>query len=258
MKASAFLCTGAVLALATSGLAPVPHMTSAGYAAGLSQPGGAPGPKKRGTRAKSKKAAAGKVSASKKQGNRSKKSSRSRSGRNAKSGVTTGATASAPVASGRPGQSTSRTGADRRVSMTAVSGVPIATPSAQANTGPGQRASLDVNTPPRSPRSRTVRQTSPAQRGANSRKRTNRIANGYVAKAAVRPSRLNGTGKVTFNNTPQVAVFDGARPANQIQRPTPRDSGVSSVITRQPMEARTKGRVRTFFGKLQKALTFRR
>ena len=264
MRTPHFIAIAAVLALTTTGAVPAPIFTSEAQASKRTAPGtGKTSGKQRKPREKSKKASSSKVSSSKKRGNSSKKSSRKASGKSAKQGVP--ATAAAPVTGPAPLKGILKNGKASRASITAVNGVPLATPPTSTASGPARRASLDVNTTSRSPRSKTVKNRSSGKRAANGRKKATRAGRGRNAKSAVATAQNANGAKVTFNGYTQVVAFDGSKPANRIEggpRLEPlndtsgRRSSVSEVLPRLPMGARSKGKVRRFIGKVVDAVRY--
>lgn len=266
MIAPRTIALAAILALAGTGLEPAPLLTGEANASGRKAPatGTSKGTasKKRKSRSKSKSAASSKVSPAKKRSASSKKRSRKSSGKSAKSRVASGVPAT-PVASSAPRQSTSKSGSGKRASMTAVNGASMTQPRTTAQAGPGARASLDVNTAPRSPRSKTVTQASASRKAVNQGEKRRRVGEGYVAKNALKAPRLGGTGKVTFAATPKVLVFDNELPPNQLRGAPPAAasdavSNASSVLTRRPMQLRSQGMFRRLVGKVANAVTFSR
>ena len=264
MKAPHLIALAAVLALGTTGVVPAPLFTGEAQASTRKAPAkGQSSGKARKPREKSKQASASKVPSSKKRGNSGKKRTRKASGKSSKQGIPT--TAAAPVAGPAPLKGILKNGKASRASITAVNGVPLATPSTSVAPGPARRASLDVNTTPRSPRSKTVKKRSSGKRAANGRKKSSRAGRGRSAKSAVATANNAGGAKVTFNGYTQVVAFDGSKPATRVEgapRLEPlndtssRRSSVSEVLPRLPMGARSKGKVRRFIGKVVDAVRY--
>ena len=263
MKAAKLIASAAILALCSTGIAPTALFTSEVQASGRKAPAKGQSGKNRKPREKSKQAASGKVAPSKKREKSSKKQARKASGKSAKQGVP--ATAAAPVVGPAPLKGILKNGKASRASITAVNGVPLATPPTSAATGPARRASLDVNTTSRSPRSRNVKNRSSGKRAANGRKKSTRAGRGRNAKTAVATTSNANGAKVTFNGYTQVVAFDGSKPATRVEgapRLAPlndtrgRPSTVSEVLPRLPMGTRSKGKVRRFIGKVVNAVRY--
>ena len=264
MRTPHFIAIAAVLALTTTGAVPAQVFTSEAHASKRTAPGaGKASGKQRKPREKSKKGSSSKVSSSKKRGNSSKKSSRKATGKSSKQGVP--ATAAAPVAGPAPLKGILKNGKESRASITAVNGVPLATPSTSTATAPARRASLDVNTSPRSPRSKTVKNRSAGKRAANGRKKSTRAGRGRNAKTAVNAAGNASGAKVTFNGYTQAVAFDRNKPATQVEGgprleplndARPRASTVSEVLPRLPMGARSQGKFRRFVGKVVLAVRY--
>ena len=252
MRKSCLIAIAAIFMFGVTGIAPNPVFTAEAQASGNGQPPKTRTGKKRKPKANSKKAASSKVSSSQKGANKGKKKSRKESGKSAKS-VAANAPG-APVAAPAPRQSTTKRGSSNRWSMTAVNGAQMTQARTTAMAGRGMRASLDVNKAPRSPRTRSVSKVSPAQKAANDGKKAKRTATGYVAKKAIAPSQVGEKKKVTFSASNKVLVFDNTRPVTQLLG----QDRASSVLTRQPMPTRTKGRFSTFVGKVANAFTTRK
>lgn len=264
MKGSHLIAIAAVLALGTTGIAPTSVLTGEAQASGRKAPAkGQSSGKTRKPREKSKQASSSKVSQAKKRGNSGKKQARKATGKSSKQGVP--ATAAAPVAGPAPLKGILKDGKVSRASITAVNGVPLATPASSTAGGPARRASLDVNTSPRSPRSKTVKNRSSSKTAANGRKKSSRAGRGRNAKSAVTAAGTSSGAKVTFNGYTQVVNFDGSKPANRAQSAPrleplndarPRPSTVSEVLPRLPLGTRSQGRFRRFVGKVVSAVRY--
>lgn len=231
MKAFWLLVISAALTLCTTGVVPGSIVTTQAQAAGKA-PGGAPRKTTRGkprqVRFRSTQNAAQKVPATKQAASSGKKTERQSSGQSAKAAVPS-ATAT-PVAASTPKRARRKTGSRKRVSMTAVAGVSMsnAAPTTAA-AGSSGRSSLNVNTTARSPRSRTVKQTSNAQRGRNRIKKRRRTTRGRSAKSALQTTSATAATKPTVNATPRTPVVAPPRQS----RATDAVSTASSVLTRQ-------------------------
>lgn len=253
MKATTLIAISAVLALSSSGVVPAPIFTSEAYAkpkitSGKGQRSN------RGTRNKSKASTSAKVSPSKKAANSGKTSSRKRSGKSSKTAVLPSAT---PVKSTKGKRSRSKTGSGKRVSMTAVANVPMTGNATSApNATPGRRASLEVNTSTRSPRSKRVTKRSNGRRSANNRKKQSRATSGKKATTAVQTAPQGSGRKVTFNLTPQVVKFDNTQPPSAIRGGSDNRSSISTVLTRRPMQLRQQGMLSRMVGRVSRAFTW--
>ena len=264
MRVPHLIAIAAVLALGTTGVLPAPIFTSEAQASGRKAPTkGQTSGKTRKPREKSKQASSAKVSPSKKRGNSGKKSARKGSGKSAKQGLPT--VAAAPVAGPMPLKGILKNGKASRASITAVNGVSLATPPSSATAGPVRRASLDVNTSPRSPRSKTVKNRSSGKRAANGRKKSTRAERGRNAKSAVNAVANASGAKVTFNGYTQVVAFDKNKPTTRVEGAPrleplndarPRTSTVSEVLPRLPMGTRGQGKFRRFIGKVILAVRY--
>lgn len=264
MRAPHLVATAAVLALGTTGIVPTPLFTGEAQASGRTAPTkGRSSGKTRKPREKSKQASSAKISPSKKRGNSSKKRTRKAGGNTAKQGLP--ATAATPVLGPAPLKGILKNGKASRASITAVSGVPLATPPTTATSGPSRRASLDVNTSPRSPRTKSITKSSSGKRAANGRKKSTRTGRGRHAKTAVNATANASGAKVTFNGYSQVVTFDKNKPATRIEGGPnletlndvrPRPSTVSEVLPRLPLGTRGQGKFRRFIGKVILAVRY--
>lgn len=262
MKDLWFIAISAALAITTTGVVPTSMITA--HASAKANAPGAPRKTTRGkpreVRFRSTKPAAEKVPATTKAQSSDKKTERRSSAKSAKAGFPPATTS--PVVSSTPKRTRRKTGSGKRVSMTAVAGVPMSGKSlTTAAAGPSGRTSLNVNKGLRAPRPSKVKSTSGAQNSRNGTKKRSRTTRGRTAKSAVKTAGTPSTAKATLNATPQAPVNARARSSGALDAV----STASSVLTRQGTPGgaiqqtappRQQGRFRRFIGKIGNALTW--